>query len=233
MKVNRMKKLTPDSIESVGFFKSIGAFLIDMAFTIVCLIGMYFACNGPIYKAFNGDQIFQESAVFLVDSGLIKKDETSSSPTYSAYTNNNVSIIRATDDDKDGYKIFEDKIVYYYTDFCVNYENADFNSSSDKPTQANAFIWMNQNLYNLTAASNENDYYEAYSLNGVKDYTKRPVLKEAIQAKVDARDEDTITKLYNYYFSVSEQSGLYVTAFTDVYKQPYLLTRQAIFNNIT
>lgn len=76
MKINNLKPLKPGTVESTGFFRSIGAYVIDMAFTIALMVGMYFICNGPIYRASNGKQAFTESATFLVSSSLLQEDST-------------------------------------------------------------------------------------------------------------------------------------------------------------
>ncbi len=234
MKINNLKPLKPGTVESTGFFRSIGAYIIDMAFTIALMVGMYFICNGPIYRANNGKQAFTESAAFLVSSSLLQEDSTDAdNPTYSAFTSSNVPVIRTSDTGKDGYQVFEEKVIYYYTDFCLNNEDASFVALSAKPTKEAAFTWLNENLYNLSSTLTNNDYYEPDKTSGVNDFTKAPVLKASIQEKVASRDEKTLNSLYEYYFSATNKSGLYVTAFNDVYNQPYLVTRKEITNNIT
>ena len=236
MKINEKKALKPGNCEPCGFFRSIFAYVVDMGIAILLIFGCYFLCNKPIYNGMHGDQVAKERTQFLIDSHLATEatEENSGKETYSVYNSASLPVkAENSKDGKDGYKVMEDAVVYYYTEFLLQDSRAVFPDLETKPSQPEAFSWMNKELFSITNGSINNNFYEPQKTEGQYDYSKRLVLKEDVQKKVGERNEDTLNQLFEYYFSLTNKSGLYVTAYTDCCNQDYASSRYHVLSNIT
>ncbi|MFA6755561.1 MAG: RDD family protein [Bacilli bacterium] len=220
------KEFEEKKTKPVGFGKSIMAYIIDMALTIIGICLIFAAVSSPIYQANNGSTTYNNGSSFLLDSQLVYKNDDG----FKTYGQ-----IEATYEEdgitKYGYQTLEEKVWYYYTTFLLEDSRTEFNELTVEHTKENATTWVLANLYGISDGTNTSDYYDPALVDGKYSYTTRPVLKDKYQTLVDNKDETTLSSLLTY-FANDDGGGLYFIAFNHMSDQTYYINCQEQLDKI-
>lgn len=222
MKEEAIKEASTNAKEKVypaGFGKSLAAYLLDAAITIICIVIGYFASSPICISHFNVAQAKIEGKAFYEDSHLVYFDANEGVRSYyglSTTTNEN---------GEHYYAILEEAIWHYYVEFLATDERCSFSSIGEERSVEAAATYVYKEIYKIDKEGNGNEYYvPSKTSDGSYSFTSRPVLRDGYKKAIDEGDETVEKTLLNAY--IDQESGYYVTPFNDLTsKQPYLLER--------
>ncbi len=216
-------KKTPNYIHPAGYGKITLAFLIDTACTVAMIFLLYFALGKPVLLPAQGyEEHRQEYNSFVKESHLTQGDE---SGTFLSYEDK-------VEDGKAGYQKYEEAVLSYYEDFCVNYPGAEF-QEDDKVTrnedgsvnQASLSSFVLRKVYklNLDGTEIEKDADKYFVLNLETEDPYDVTLAPDYQGELD---NVKLAEL-KAYFAGEKNQGVYYEAVTHFSAQPRFLELSA------
>lgn len=211
---------------SPNYGKTILAYLIDFAFTLIAMVATYFGISKTVIGSkYDVDGLQQQYNAFASASNVVD--------------NGNLYNFAAYDKDNNvyGYSKYEDVVWKYYTVFLPSNPNATFLESDgfngDKSNPSEVGRWVYTKIYGLEE-DKEGSYYK--TIDEATDFTVKPALKQSyIDALASEKNEDktdTATKLNEYYFKRDGQNyvGIYTDAVRNFSAQPYVAEVQGKYS---
>ena len=206
--------------------KRIASYFIDLI--LVIAVGfVLFATLGQnvIAKALGANEASKNANDFAVSSRLTYYPDGKDVPEVYHY--------EAKDSEGNkGYQKYLDKVWYYYTTFLNPKKSLNDKIEPKKNSDGEIFSeedychYFYEECFGFKRDSaGDNKYFDYARYDGNIVYTKKPVLNDVYQAKVDAGDESALSELLAYFFHENNNgsTGVYVEAIKDLRSQPYYM----------
>ncbi len=208
-----------EKVYPAGFGKSIAAYLLDAAITIICIVIGYFSASPICIEHFEVGKAKAEGRSFYEDSHLVYFDENEGVRSYYGLTS-------LTDGSGEHYyAILEEAIWHYYVEFLALDERCDFSSVAESKSVDAAEKYVYEKIYGIDEKGDGNAYYlPKKNEDGSYSFSSRPVLKDGYKSAIDSGDGEIEKKILEAY--INTESGYYLTPFDNLTNgQGYLAER--------